>query len=189
MPSLHVGGEAEVMTAGINARVEKALREAMGHVAHAEADQITASLARLDGTERLEALGLSVMITCYAMVAACGSQWPDDGDARQIANDLATTGTAARRLQLDAGQIYAYLSRTVLGSDLLEDVIPDAAKAACTAIIVAQRAVGVYAPSEMDSWDYLDQIESAIEVASALDASVLPAAVMRVYLPGPKTAP
>jgi hypothetical protein len=176
------------MTARINAKVEKALREAMGHVAHAEADQITAPLARLDAAERVEALGLSVMIACYAMVAACGSQWPDDKDARQIANDLATTGTTARRLRLDAGQIYAYLSRTVLGSDPLEEVIPDAAKAASMAIIVAQRAVGVYAPNEMDTWDYLDQIESAIEVASALEAAVLPAVVMRAYLPKPNTA-
>jgi len=149
------------MTARTSAKVEKALREAMGHVAHAEADQITAPLTRLDRTERLEALGLSVMITCYAMVAACGSQWPDDRDARQIANDLATTGTTARRLALDAGQIYDYLSRTVLGPEALEEVIPDAAKAASMAVIVAQRVVGVYAPSDMDTWDYLDQIEKS----------------------------
>jgi hypothetical protein len=35
-------------------------------------------------------------------------------------------------------------------------------------------------------WDYLDRIESAIETASALEASVLPAAVMRAYLPKPQ---
>jgi hypothetical protein len=51
------------------------------------------------------------------------------------------------------------------------------------AIIVAQRAAVVYSPRGMDTWDYLNQIEAALEVASALDTTVLPAAVMRAYLP------
>jgi len=41
------------------------------------------------------------------------------------------------------------------------------------------------APKRLGMWEYLDRIESAIEVASALDASVLPAAVMRAYLVSP----
>ena len=36
-------------------------------------------------------------------------------------------------------------------------------------------------------YEYLDQIESAVEAAWALDLSVLPAAVMRAYLPKPAT--
>jgi len=66
-------------------------------------------------------------------------------------------------------------------------VIPERTKAERLAIMVAQRATGVYRSDKgKDWWDYLDQIESAIEIASALDATVLPAAVMRAYLPKPK---
>jgi hypothetical protein len=174
------------MSARINAKVEKALRETIGSVPHAEADQIEAPLAALTDDERLEAIGLSIIITGYVVVNVCDSQWPNDASVRRIAHGLATVGTTAKRLQLDAEEIYRYLSRTVLGAESLEDVIPDEAKARRLAIIVAQRAVGVYRPDKDKGWwDYLDQIESAIEIASALDATVLPAAVMRAYMPKP----
>jgi hypothetical protein len=52
---------------------------------------------------------------------------------------------------------------------------------------VTLQALAVYSPKEMEVWDYLDQIESAIEIALTLDAVVLPAAVMRAYMPKPKT--
>lgn len=48
---------------------------------------------------------------------------------------------------------------------------------------MAQRALAVYHPKGMVIWEYLDRMESAIEIASALDATVLPAAVMCAYLP------
>ena len=43
---------------------------------------------------------------------------------------------------------------------------------------MAQRAAVVYAPKDISTWEYLDQIESAIEIACALDSMALPAAVM-----------
>jgi hypothetical protein len=173
------------MSARINTKVKKALLETFGGVPSAEPDQIDAPLSPLSDAERVEAIGLSAIIAGYVAVDACGTQWPDAGDVRQIANDLATTGTTAERLHLDGGEIYAYLSRTVVGPESLDDVIPDRARAERLAIIVAQRALVVYSPKEMDWWVYLDQIESAIEIALALDATVLPAAVMRAYLPKP----
>jgi hypothetical protein len=171
------------MTTQISAKAEKALRDAMAHVAHAEADRIEPSLAVLDDAERTEALGLAVMVAGYVVVDVCESQWPDDASVRRIAKGLATVGTTARQLQLDAEEIYIYLSRSVLGGLAPADMIPDEAKATRLAVTVAQRAAVVYSPKEMDWWVYLDQIESAIEVTWALDASVLPAAVMRAYLP------
>jgi hypothetical protein len=169
----------------INAKAEKALREALTNVARAEADQITAPLLALDDTERAAALGIALMVTGYVGVHACGAQWPNDASVRQIAEDIATAGAAAKRLQLDAGQIYAYLSRAVFGPEQVEDVLPDEPEFTRLPVIVAEQALAVYCPKNMGIWDYLDRIESAIEVASALDVSVLPAAVMRAYLPKP----
>jgi hypothetical protein len=171
------------MIARTNAKAEKALREALGNVAQAEPDQIEQALAGLDQAERNEALALSLMITCYVVVDVCESQWPDDASVRRIAQGLATVGTTAERLRLDADEIYAYLSRTVLGSEPLESLIPGEPMFTRFPIIVAQRAIVVYSPKDMSMWDYLDQVENAIEVASALGPSVLPAAVMRAYLP------
>lgn len=175
------------MTARINAHLEKALREALSGAARIE-ENFEARLAVLDDTERTDALGLAAVITCYAVVDACGSTWPTDSSVRRIADALATTGTLAARLKLDEEQVYAYLSRTVLGPDRLQDVIPEEPQFTRLPLIVAVQALLVLSPEEMGVWDYLDQIESAIEVASALDAAVLPAAVMIAYLPKPESA-
>lgn len=169
------------MITRINPKVERVLREAMDNVPREEVDQIPAPLAALDERERAEALGLAIIITCYVAVDVCGSQWPVRKSVRRIAEDLATTGATAERLHLDADEIHAYLSRTVFGPERLEDVIPDEPRFSILPIIVAQRSLSVYS-KEMGIWDYLDRIESAIEIASALDAPVLPAAVMRAYL-------
>lgn len=174
------------MTALINTKVETALRESLASVPRAEEDQISAPFAALDDTERAEALGLVIAITCYVMVDVSDNTWPDRDGARQIAEALATTGTTAKRLRLDVEEIYAYLLRVVLGPERIEDVIPDEPQFTRLPVIVGQRALAVYHPKTMSMWDYLDQIESAIEVASAFDAAVLPAAVMRAYLPKPE---
>ena len=174
------------MTALINAKVEKALREALDNVPHVEENLITAPLAALDDSEQTEALSLAMLVAGYVVVDVCDNKWPSAASVRQIADDLATTGTTAKQLRLDAEQIHAYLSRTVIGPDRLEDVIPEEPQFTRLPVIVAQRALSVYHPKTLGIWAYLDQIESAIEVAWALDTATLPAAVMRAYLPKPK---
>jgi hypothetical protein len=174
------------MIARINAKVEKALREAISSVPHVEPDQIGAPLAVLNDDERAEAIGLAIIITCYVMVDACGSTWPVQSSVRRVAGALATTSSTTGRLHLDVEGVHTYLSRAVLGAQRLEDVIPDEPAFTRLPLIVAGEALAVYAPKGMGMWDYLDQVESAIEIASALPAYVLPAAVMRGYLPEPK---
>jgi len=176
------------MTERINAKAEAALRDAMGHVAHAEPDQIESALSALDDAERSQVLALSIMAACYVVVDACGVQWPDDANLRQVAGALSTAGDSARQIGLVAAEIFEYLSRTVFGRESLADVFPDEPMYTRMPIIVAQRAAVVYRPKGKHWWEYLDQIESALEIASALDAAVLPAAVMRAYLPKPAEA-
>jgi hypothetical protein len=170
------------MIARINNKPERALREAITSVLRSEVELIPPSLAALDDEDRTEALTLASIFICYIVVDACGNLWPSKANARRIAEDLATTGAHAERVHLDPELIYAYLWRTVLGPERLEDVVPDEPTFTWLPVHVLAQALAVYSPKEMDIWDYLDRIESAIEVASALDASVLPAAVMRAYL-------
>lgn len=175
------------MITKINAKAETALRQALTSVARFGEDQIEPCLASLDDRERAEALSLAVIITGYVAVDACGTKWPNQASARQIAEDLATTGTVARQLQLDPEKIYQYLSRAVLGSERLQDVIPDEPDFTRFPVVLAERALAVYCPKQMKVWDYLDHIESAIEVASALTPAVLNAAVLRAYIPQPES--
>jgi hypothetical protein len=174
------------MITRINVKAETALREALGSVARLEDLQIEPALAVLDEKERAEALGLTIVITGYVVVDVCGNQWPNQASARRIANDLATTGTIAKCFQLDTGQIYEYLSRVVLGSERLEDVIPGEPEFTHLPVIVAEQALVVYCPKELEIWHYLDRIESAIETAAALDPAALPAVVLRAQLPSPE---
>jgi hypothetical protein len=174
-----------MMTTRINAKAEKALREAIGSLPNSADNQIPASLAVLNQRDRTEAISLAIMVTCYVLVDACGTQWPAEASVKRIATTLAAGTTTAERLHLDAGEIYTYLSRAVFGPERLEDVIPDESAFTRLPVIVAGEALAVYSPKDLGMWDYLDRIESAIEVASALDSTVLPAAVMRAYLPKP----
>jgi hypothetical protein len=175
------------VTARINDKADNALRNALTGAAAAEPDQIDAHLALLDDAERTDVLTLTNLVTCYVMIDACGAQWPIPSSVRRIAGHLATTGTLAERLHLDAEEIHAYLSRVVVGPERLQDVIPDEPAFTRLPVIVALQALVVYSPKEMEVWDYLDQVESAIETALDLDAVVLPAAVMRAYMPKTKT--
>lgn len=167
----------------IDVKAERALRVALSSVARGQTDQIEAALAGLDDRERAEALALVIRITRYVSVDACGSTWPTDTSVRRIAKSLATVGTLAKRLQLSEDEIYTYLARVVLGSKRLEDVIPDKPQRTRLPVIVTERALAVLSPKELGLREYLDRIESAIESASALDETVLAAAVMRAYMP------
>ena len=126
------------MIARINAKPEKALREA---------------------------LALAVTITGYVVIDACGAQWPVRSSVQRIARALATKSTNAERLRLDSEEIEAYLSRTVLGPERLEDVLPDESAFTRLPMVMAGEALAVYGPKEKDIWAYLDQIETAIETA------------------------
>lgn len=174
------------MIARINPKAEKALREALFSVTRIGADEVPPSLAALDDQERMEVLGLAVIVASYVFIEACGSRWPVRTSLQRIARTVATKSTNAKRLALDPDQIYEYLSRTVFGRERLEDVIADEPAATRLPVVVAGEALAIYAPEEMGKWDYLDVIETGIEEASALEARVLPAAVMRAYMKAPR---
>lgn len=174
------------MIARINAKAEKSLRDALHSVLSIEADQIPPSLAALDDQERTETLGLAVIVTAYVLIEACGAQWPVRTSLDRIANTIATKSANAKRLHLDPQEISAYLSRTVFGRERMEDVIRDETTFTRLPVVVAGEALAIYSPEEMGIWDYLDQVEAGIEEASALEARVLPAAVMRAYMKAPR---
>lgn len=173
------------MDVSINAKVEKALREALHDLARIDAGQAPASLAALDEQGRTEVGGLALTVTAYIVIDVCGAQWPTQSSVERIARTLATKTTTAKRLRLDPEKVHAYLSRTVFGRERLEDVLPDEPESALLPVIVAGEALAVYAPKGMGMWDYLDQVEAGIEEASALEARALPGAVMRAYMRGP----
>lgn len=164
------------------------MRKALAAVAGAEIDQIDPALGALDERERGEALGVAVLVTGYVAVDSCGTDWPTQHSIRRIAEDLAATGTVSRKLRLDPERIAGYLSRVVLGREFLDEFFepgdPDFVR---FPVIVANRATGVNCPRDIEIWDYMDQIESAIEAAGRLQAAGLTAAALRSNLPSSKS--
>jgi hypothetical protein len=169
-----------------DAKAEMALRKAFTSVARLDGDPVESALAELNDRERTEALGLALMITGYVMVDVCDARWPNQASVRRIAKDLATTGKVARRYELDAGRVFEYLSQVVIGQDRVGDFSSVEHSFGDLVVVVAEQALVVYCPKGMEIWDYLDQIESAIEEAWVLKTTVLPAAVLRSYLPQTK---
>jgi hypothetical protein len=170
------------MAARIDAKTEKSLREALHGVTRTGKDEIPPTLAALDEHERTAVGALALTVTAYALIAACGNQWPVKSSRERIARTLATKTKGARAEGLDPEQIYAYLSRTVFGKERLEDVIPDEPAYTRLPIVVAMDALAVYSPGETGIWDYLAQIEAGIEEASGLNERAIPAAVMLAYM-------
>jgi hypothetical protein len=172
-----------------NAKAKTALLRAIAAVAGLEIDRIESELDVLDETELAEALGLAVLITGYVAVDAVGTEWPTQRSMRRIADALTRVGTVSKTLQLDPERIYQYLSRVVLGPESLDAFLDpdDPAEIMRFVVIVANRAAGVYCPKELEIWEYIDQIESAIEAAWSFQPAVFPAAVLRAYLPSSKS--
>lgn len=170
------------MIARIDAKTEKALREALHGVTRTGKDEVPPTLAALDEGERAAVGGLAVIVTAYVLIDACGNQWPIRSSLERIANTLATKTTQAREQGWDPDQIFAYLSRTVFGRERLEDVIPEEPTFTWLPIAVAVEALAVYSKGYSSMWDYLDRIEAGIEEAEALNERALPAAVMRAYM-------
>jgi hypothetical protein len=173
----------------LNAKAKTALQRALSAVSRLEVEQIEPELEVLDDAELAKALGIAIAITGYVAVDAVGTEWPTRHSMRRIADALTRVGTVSKTLRLDPEKVYQYLSRVVLGPEPLHEFFgpgdPDFER---FPVIIANRATGVYCPDELEIWEYVDQIESAIEAAWAFKPEVFPAAVLRAYLPSSKSA-
>lgn len=80
-----------------------------------------------------------------------GGTWPVRASVQKVTRALATGTSNAERLHLDPDEIHAYLSRTVLGPERLEDVVPDEPAFTRLPVVVAGEALAVRLQRDL-SW-------------------------------------
>src|ERR1700677_221835 len=169
----------------IDPAIEKSLRSMFGHVLRGEMEEVPQVIGSFrDDRQFREALALCAATSGYVAIRACGSRWPADVALRRIAEKVEQAASSVGRFTLAASDVYDYLARSVLGRERTDQVFASGEDAVNLPILITASMLITFCPSELEWWEYLDQIEAAMEVAWALDTSVLPAAVFRAHLPG-----
>lgn len=164
----------------IDPRVEAPAREMLDHAMKGSLDEIPKVIEGLDPQQYQQAIGLCALISGYAAIDICGSQWPIEADLRKIAENVAKRTT---RFTLDATQLYEYLSRSALRFEPLERVFGNFQDAANWPILMTASLIVTYCPPGKNVWQYLDEIETGIEAADEIPPHVVPAVILKAYMP------
>jgi hypothetical protein len=160
---------------GIEPKVEEPARDLLGHAIRGEWEGF-ANVAEDIGDQRLlEILSLCGRIAGYIAIDISGHTWPTVADVRETAQRMAAAGLDFDLTEDDA---HAYLARAVLGFEPLTEVFPDREKLATVPIFTTAALLVSYRKHGTDWWDYLDQIENALETASSLSEDVVPALLL-----------
>lgn len=159
----------------IDPKVEKPARALLGHAIRAEWDEYANVIEEIGEERFLECLSLCLRIAGYIAIDICGHRWPSDADLRDIAGRMSTVDLD---LGLTEPAVYEYLARCALGFEPLAVVFPDRQQTASVPVFATAALLVSYRRHGTDWWDYLEQIENALETASSLPETVLPAALL-----------
>jgi hypothetical protein len=80
--------------------------------------------------------------------------------------------------ELAESDVYEYLARAALGFEPLIEVIPDKEKVAGLPILITATLLVTYRQHDTDWWDYLNEIERALEIATPLPENIVPALLL-----------
>jgi hypothetical protein len=159
----------------IDPKVEKPARALLGHAIRGEWDAYAEGIEDAGEERFLECLSLYLRAAGYIAIDICGSRWPSDTELREIARRAADTELG---LGLAEPAVYAFLARCALGFEPIAHVIPDTEQAASVPVFATAALLVAYRRHGTDWWDYLEQIERALEEAAALSEDAFPAALL-----------
>lgn len=170
----------------LDPKVEGPTRKMLGHAMRGELDDLPPTAETLGGDmRRQESLELCVLVAGYIAVDVCGAQWPTDAAVRKLADD---TAAATTKYPLDPALLYAYLSRAALGFEPLDRVFPSLTEARFDPILMTAALLTTCCPDTKDPWQYLNEIEEALEAAVTVNRTMIPAMVLRAHMPDPGPA-
>lgn len=160
---------------GIEPKAEESTRALLGHAIRGEWQDLANVAEDIGETRLLECLSLCLRIGGYIAIDISGRTWPTTADIREIAQRMATVELD---FDLSEDDAHAYLTRSVLGFEPLTEVFPDREKLATVPIFTTAALLVSYRRHGTDWWDYLDQIENALETAAPLSEDVVPALLL-----------
>jgi hypothetical protein len=165
----------------IDPDIEKPTRDLLGHAIRGELDEMTQLVYSIGDQRYAQCTALSIAVVGYIAIDASGMRWPSDAALGEMARHAAETTTA---FDLSETQIAEFLSRVVFGNDKLDDVFPELAVSTTLPILATARVIVSHRPHrarDKNWWDYLEVIERALEAASPVDLSLLPALMLRAH--------
>lgn len=166
----------------IDPRVEQTTRDLLDHAMKGELAELPRIVGAINDDRTVQdCLKLCVMIAGYTAIDVCGSEWPNEKSLRKIS---ANTAKAAKsRFNLDEAEVHAFLDRSALRFEPLRDVFSTQDDAVLTPFLITASMLVTYGPRDKSVWDYLDEVEEALEASAALKPSILPAMILRAHMP------
>jgi len=159
----------------IDPKVEKPARDLLGHAIRSEWDEFAGVIEDIGEERFLECLSLYLRVAGYIAIDICGHKWPTVADLREIAQRMATVELD---FDLTESDVYDYLARAALGFEPLIEVFPDRENLGSIPVFATATLLVSYRRHGTDWWDYLEQIEAALETAAPLPEDVVPALLL-----------
>jgi hypothetical protein len=163
------------MMAIIDPKVEKPMREMLGHAIRGELQELAVMIQAVGDATYKQILGLCLTAAAYVAVDVSG-RWPTDADVRDIAHRVASKEAM---YELGEEDVHAYLSRAALGFEPLDQAMGGVESAATFPVLITASLLLRFYPRGMEWYEYLDQIWNAYEAVGSLDTSALPALQVR----------
>ncbi|HEX6445731.1 MAG TPA: hypothetical protein VF053_11625 [Streptosporangiales bacterium] len=145
----------------IDPKVEEPTRDLFGHALRAEHEDFQKRLASVDGETVSEAMTLAGTIVAYVCIDACGGQQPTEEEFDTLTDNVVS---ADSEYSLTAQEVRDYLVKGVFGGQVLHEVL-DPKDAVRFPFIVGAYLLAGYSHDDQAWWDYLDEVEAAIEAA------------------------
>jgi hypothetical protein len=159
----------------IDPKIEKPIRDMLGHAIRGEFDELADVIEAIGEERLLECLVLCLEIAGYIAIDICGHKWPSKADVHEIAQLMTETDLD---FELAESDVYDYLARAALGFEPLTEVIPEKEKVAGLPILITATLLVTYRQHDTHWYDYLNEIEEALEIAAPLPEKVVPALLL-----------
>lgn len=160
----------------IEAKVEQSTRDLLNHAMKGELEELPRVIGAINDDRRVrESLELCVLIAGYVTIDVCGSEWPSEKSLRTISANLVKAET---RFMLKDTEVYEFLARNALRFEPLRDVFSTPDDASLTPFLITASMLVTYGPAEKGVWEYLDEIEEALELAGGVKPSAYPAMIL-----------
>lgn len=147
----------------IDDKAEEVARELFGFAIRAELDDFEAKITKANVDILTKALQLSVAVAGAVVLHIGDGQQPSDADFRKLAD---TAASVEKRYELKSDEAFMYLSRVVFGGQPLDEVFSPGEAATLPFLITGNLLASYRDVREGQKWwEYLDEIEAAIEAA------------------------
>lgn len=162
----------------IDPKVEEPTRRILEGGIRDDLDVIPRTAGQVGDDRFRECIGLCVIISGYVTLDVLGPEWPTDEGLQELAKRVAR---AQIDVELDVPKIHKFLRTSAIGFQSLDHVFTDQQEMTILPILIAASLLLAFHPRDQEIWEYLNDIEEALEVADSAKPSVYPAMILAAH--------